>query len=149
MHGIVCAKGAEFCQSAKISCTFVWFSPVAILISNWFQCVISQMKEDRFLIKFLSYYFWVGVIPFQLINLLLSYFFAHCMVESRHGFRIPLRCKLTRIRTCKNIGFDQILGACHSVSIDEGSEHFLGRNPVWCLLDRLLIDITMITGAWI
>ena len=42
------------------------FLPVAFLISNRFQCVISQIKGNKFLIKFLIYYFWVGVMPFEL-----------------------------------------------------------------------------------
>ena len=33
------------------------FSPVAFLISNQIQCVISQMKDNKFLIKFKIYYF--------------------------------------------------------------------------------------------
>ena len=44
------------------------FSPVAFLISTRFQCVtvISQMKDDKFLIIFIIYYFRVGVMPFEL-----------------------------------------------------------------------------------
>ena len=67
MHGIVYAKAAEFFQSAKKKLVLLFgFPPVAFVISNRFQCVISQMKENKFLIKLLIYYFWVGVIPFEL-----------------------------------------------------------------------------------
>ena len=41
------------------------FPPVTFLIPNRFQCVISQMKENKFLIKFIIYYFRVGVMPFK------------------------------------------------------------------------------------
>ena len=70
MHGIVYAKAAEFFQSANLELLF-GFPPVAFLISNQFQCVISQMKEEKnsgqiYDILFLSY---------DRINLLYSYFF--------------------------------------------------------------------------
>ena len=68
LHCIVCAKGAKFVQSAKKNLVLLFGFPpvVAILISNRFQYVISQMKENKFLIKFLIYYFRVGVMPFEL-----------------------------------------------------------------------------------
>ena len=48
-------------------CTLLFgFLPVAFLIFNRFQCVISQMKEDKLLINFITYYFWVEVMPFEL-----------------------------------------------------------------------------------
>ena len=54
MHGIVYAKSAELFQSAKINAVLLFgFPPVAILLSNRFQCVISQMKEHLFWIKFM------------------------------------------------------------------------------------------------
>ena len=58
MHGIVYAKAVEFVQSATIFPVFLFgFQPVTILISTRFQCVMSQMKENKFLIKLLIYYF--------------------------------------------------------------------------------------------
>ena len=66
MHGIVCTKGAEFVQVQKEILYFCLFFRRSDLIPNRFQCVIYQMKENKFLIKFMIYYFWVGVIPFEL-----------------------------------------------------------------------------------
>ena len=58
LHGIVFAKAAEFVQSAKLKlCTFVWFPPVAILVFTRFQRVMSQMKENKCIIKFIIYCF--------------------------------------------------------------------------------------------
>ena len=52
VHGIVYAKAAEFVQSAnKIAVLLFGFFPVAILISTRFQHVMSQMKQNKFLIK--------------------------------------------------------------------------------------------------
>ena len=54
MHGIVYVKAANFClQSANknvvlvVNVVHVLFPPVAILIFNRFECVISQMKEKK------------------------------------------------------------------------------------------------------
>ena len=67
MNGIVYAKAAEFFASAKKNLVLLFgFPPVAFLISNRFQCVISQMKENNFVIKFMTYYFLVGAMPFEL-----------------------------------------------------------------------------------
>ena len=58
---------AECFESAKEDLVLLFgLPPIAFLISNRLQCVIFQMKENRFLIKFLIYYFWVGVMPFDL-----------------------------------------------------------------------------------
>ena len=66
MHGILYTKGANFFQSANKIPVFMFGSlPVEILISNRFQCVIFQMEENKFLIKFLIYSFLVGVIPIE------------------------------------------------------------------------------------
>ena len=48
MHGIVYAKGADFLQSAiRIPVLLLlFFSPVEIFISNGFQRVMSQIKEN-------------------------------------------------------------------------------------------------------
>ena len=85
MHGIVYTKGAAFFQSANNFPVLLFgFPPLAMLISTRFQHVMSQMKENKFLIKFLIYYVWVKVISRELwsINLLVSYFFCtlymHC-----------------------------------------------------------------------
>ena len=50
------------------------FLPVAILISNRFQCVMSQIYNLLFLSR--------GLIPWELwrIKSLASYFFAHCVI---------------------------------------------------------------------
>ena len=55
MRGIVYAKGAECFQSAKTKqkLYFCMVFPVESLITHQFECVISQMKENKFLIKFL------------------------------------------------------------------------------------------------
>ena len=67
MHGIVYAKGAKFVQSAKnIPVLLFGYFPVEILISNRFQRFMSQMKENRFLIKFIIYYFLVEFLPGEL-----------------------------------------------------------------------------------
>ena len=55
MHGIVYANAAEFFQINPVLLFGVFF--VEILISARFQRVMSQMKEDKFLIKFIYYYF--------------------------------------------------------------------------------------------
>ena len=39
---------------------------VAILISYWFPYIISQMKENKFLDKFMVYYLCVEIIPWDL-----------------------------------------------------------------------------------
>ena len=58
MHGIVYAKGAKFFQSAtNFPVLLFGFQPVAILIPTRFQHVMSQMKENKFLIKLLICYF--------------------------------------------------------------------------------------------
>ena len=64
MHGIVCAKGAKFFESANKNLVLLFgLQPAAFLISNRFQYVISQqMKENKFLIKFLIYYFFVQLL---------------------------------------------------------------------------------------
>ena len=47
MHCIVCAKAAKFGQSANKNVVLLFgFSPLAILISDRFEYVISQMKEN-------------------------------------------------------------------------------------------------------
>ena len=70
-HALHCvrAKGVEFFQSAKNN-PVLWFGfpPVAILIPNRFQRVISQKKDNKFLLKFIIYYFWVEVIPWELLS---------------------------------------------------------------------------------
>ena len=53
-------------RGIKYSCTFIWFPPVAILISARFQRVMFQMKENYFLIKSIIYGFQVEVIPWEL-----------------------------------------------------------------------------------
>ena len=54
MHGIVYATASEFFQSAtKYAVLLFGFPPVAILIPNRFRCVISQQKENKFLLKFI------------------------------------------------------------------------------------------------
>ena len=65
---VLCAPRVPiFFQSAKINFVLLFgFPPVAFLISNRFQCVIYQMKENKFVIKFMIYYLWVGVMPFEL-----------------------------------------------------------------------------------
>ena len=62
------AKGTKLFQSAnKIPVLLLFvFTPVAILISNQFQHVMSQMKENKFMIKFIIYYILVEVIPREL-----------------------------------------------------------------------------------
>ena len=76
----------RFCSSANKNLVLLFgFPPVVILKSNRFQCVISQIKENKFLIKFIIYYFSVGmvgvivmiVLSYDRINLLLRYCFLH------------------------------------------------------------------------
>ena len=56
MHGIVYAKGAKFFQSAtNFPVLLFGFQPLAILIPTRFQRVMSQIKENKFLIKLLIY----------------------------------------------------------------------------------------------
>ena len=62
LHSLHCVR--QGCQKRNLY--FVCFFPVAILISNKFQCVMSQMKENKFLIKFIIYNFWVEVMPWDL-----------------------------------------------------------------------------------
>ena len=58
MYYIECAKGAEFVRSANKNVELLFgFSPIAILISDRFEYVISQMKENKFLIKLIIDYF--------------------------------------------------------------------------------------------
>ena len=59
------------------------FPPVAFLISNRLQCVISQMKDNEFMIKFIIYYFWVGVMPFELwsIEFTVQLLFLHTVYQ--------------------------------------------------------------------
>ena len=58
MHGIVYAKGAELFQSATHFPVLLFgFSPAAMLIPTRFQRATSQMTENKFLIKFIFYYF--------------------------------------------------------------------------------------------
>ena len=64
MHGILYTKGANFFQSANKIPVFMFGSlPVEILISNRFQCAMSQMKENKFIIKFIIYNFLVEFLP--------------------------------------------------------------------------------------
>ena len=44
---------------------------------------MSQMKENKFLIKFIIYYFESSFYleSYDHINLLVSYFFAHCILD--------------------------------------------------------------------
>ena len=49
---------SESVQSAKNNAVLLFgLLVVAILISNQFQCVISQMKENKFLIRFINLLF--------------------------------------------------------------------------------------------
>ena len=124
--GIVCAKGDMIWQVQSIvSCMVLCaprvpiffkvnkknlvllfgFPPVTFLIPNRFQCIISQMKEKKFLIKCLIHYFRVGVMPSELwsheftVQLLLC---AHCIVTAGHTFLgYTLVNKRTRIWLCK------------------------------------------------
>ena len=65
-----------FVQVQKKKCSFVWFSAHSVLNIQPIS-VCYQMKENTFLIKFMIYYFLVGVMPlsYDLIYLLYSYFF--------------------------------------------------------------------------
>ena len=73
--GLVSIDGYELycvrqgCRSATTtkSCTFVFcFPPVGILISTRFQRVMSEIKENKFSINCIIYYFRVEVIPWEL-----------------------------------------------------------------------------------
>ena len=55
MYGIVYAKGAEFCQSAKNKpCTFVWLSTRSDLIYTRFQRVIYVSNERKLIFDQIS-----------------------------------------------------------------------------------------------
>ena len=45
-----------------------WSKPYSEFITNRFQCVISQKKEEQILLKFIIYNFWVEVIPWELLS---------------------------------------------------------------------------------
>ena len=78
--------GCRICSSAKKFVVLLFgFPPVAFLIFNRFQCVISQMKENTYLIKFITYYFWVEVMPFQLWSneFTVKLLFVHCRSYTR------------------------------------------------------------------
>ena len=79
MHSIVYVKTAK-----EIAVLLFGFPPVAILISPRFQRVMSQMKENKFLIKCIIYYILVEVNTFRVydqINLLVSYFSCTLYIE--------------------------------------------------------------------
>ena len=86
------AKAADFFFKVQTKILF-GFPPVAFLISNRFQCVISQMKENRFLIKFLIYYFLIGVMSFELwSNDCKVTFCAHCRCKCTKWLTMSIYC---------------------------------------------------------